>query len=1190
MAPGKKEIDMRKYGRLKHLLPVSSLVLAGVGAAILSAVLPATATADPVNVTQHHNNPSRDGLYIDPAFTLTAAANITRDTSFTGTIVGNVYAQPLYIENGPGGVAMIIAVTESNNVYALNAATGGVIWHRNVGTAVSSGLPCGNVSPVGITGTPIVDLPSRSLFLDAETKPSAGVFKHLIFSLNVDTGAINIGWPVDVAAAVSGFDSSVQGERAALGIVGNILYVPYGGRWGDCGSYRGRLVGVQLNSPASVMAWATTATGGGVWGAGGVASDGTNPFVTTGNTFSTGGTWKGGEAVIRLLPGPIFSGSTNDYWAPTNWFDLDNGDTDLGGSGPILVDVPGAVPSALVVALGKDGNAYLLNRSNLGGISAPVAQSNVNSGGTIIQAAATYRTALSTYVVFRASSSTTTSFRITATNPPTIATGWSVTGQNGRSSPFVTSTDGTSDVIVWVIGAEGDQKLHGYNGDTGAVVYAGGGTNEVMAGTQRYNTGIAARGRVYVATNNKVYAFNVPSSTPTPTPATTSTPTSSPTATATPTPPPTPTPTPTVTPPPTPSPSPTTTPASSCVPPPANMVAWWPGDGNPHDIQNGNNGALQGGTIYSAGRVGQAFRLDASTNSGIIIPSSASLNPTDAITIDAWVNPSSFPNTGPAIVRKDSNGVGTTQYSLSVGDGLTVGVLSCNIGGSVAASGGSVPLNQWSHVACTYDRQNIRVYINGVQVAFAADTQAIPTSAQNLAIGKEDRFTDRNFDGLIDEVEIFNRALTAGEIQSIYNAGSAGKCRTCTPPPANMVSWWPGDSNAQDIQGSNNGSLQGGATFAPGEVGQAFSFNGTTAYVSVPDNANLYPSGSFTVDAWIKTSQTTGIQQIINHYECANFCTGGVNSDYEMTVTDGKLSGFIRDTTGASQTLAGTTAVGDGTFHHVAMQRDIAGGQMRLYLDGTLEASATLVPTGVLKDDDGEPDPVTIGAVIQNNNPGCGCAIQFFSGVIDEVEYFSRALTAAEIAAIADAGNAGKCKSIPTPTPTATPALVSISGTVTYCSNPALPPVPGVTMTLTGTTSGSTLTDGSGNYTFSSLPAGGNYTVTPSKATLPSGSAGINTLDVVAAQRQFLNLGTPLTGCRLMAADASPVNGDGVVNTLDIIAIQRFFLSQTTGLGRCGKYQFNPASRSYTAITTNQTVQNYNALVFGDTAGSPFVH
>ena len=105
------------------------------------------------------------------------------------------------------------------------------------------------------------------------------------------------------------------------------------------------------------------------------------------------------------------------------------------------------------------------------------------------------------------------------------------------------------------------------------------------------------------------------------------------------------------------------------------------------DVEDGNNGMLTGGTTYGTGYVGQAFNFDASTNSGVIVPSTPSLNPTDAITIDAWVNPSSFPNTGPAVVRKDTNNVGTTQYSFSVGDGITAGVLSCNIGGFASASG-----------------------------------------------------------------------------------------------------------------------------------------------------------------------------------------------------------------------------------------------------------------------------------------------------------------------------------------------------------------------------------------------------------------------------------------------------------------------------------------------------------------------
>src|SRR5215831_13734344 len=120
-----------------------------------------------VNVTQEHNHPSRDGVYVDAAFTLSAAANLTRDLNFDGTVSGNVYAQPLYIEGGPNG-PMIIAVTESNNVYALNATTGTVIWQVNLGAPVPlSDLFCGNIDPVGITGTPVVDLTSRSLFIDA---------------------------------------------------------------------------------------------------------------------------------------------------------------------------------------------------------------------------------------------------------------------------------------------------------------------------------------------------------------------------------------------------------------------------------------------------------------------------------------------------------------------------------------------------------------------------------------------------------------------------------------------------------------------------------------------------------------------------------------------------------------------------------------------------------------------------------------------------------------------------------------------------------------------------------------------------------------------------------------------------------------------------------------------------------------
>ena len=151
---------------------------------------------------------------------------------------------------------MVIAVTESNNVYALNAATGAVIWQRNVGAPVPvNNLFCTNVGSMGILGTPVVDLASRALFLDAMVTPDGGAtIKHYILSLNVDTGTINPGWPVDVGLAATyngiNFLASVQQQRPALGLVGGIVYVGYGSM-GDCSIYHGWLVGVAA-SPVTV--------------------------------------------------------------------------------------------------------------------------------------------------------------------------------------------------------------------------------------------------------------------------------------------------------------------------------------------------------------------------------------------------------------------------------------------------------------------------------------------------------------------------------------------------------------------------------------------------------------------------------------------------------------------------------------------------------------------------------------------------------------------------------------------------------------------------------------------------------------------------------------------------------------------------------------------------------------------------
>src|SRR6266550_2672995 len=505
--------------------PLTSLLLLIV-ALLWTAVLPAKAQ---VNVTQEHNHLSRDGLYIDSAFTPANAANLTRDLNFDGTISGHVYAQPLYIEGGPNG-PMVIAVTESNNVYALHADTGLPIWSRtDIGTPAPQGACPGNIIPVGITGTPVVDLASRSLFFDALIDGNPD--KHFIYSLNVDTGATNPNWPVNVDAKVPNFSSAVQEERGGLALVNGIVYVAYSGYNGDCGNYHGWVVGVDINDPSNVQAWATDAAGGGIWGHGGVASDGTKMFVVTGNTFtSVGDTWRGGEAIVRFQAGPVF----DDFWAPNNWQTLDNQDADLGGCSPTLIDVPGANPSQLVLALGKDRNAYLLDRNNLGGVSTPVAMMNVSSSTLRGTSSVAYQTGEGTHFAFHNESGELRSYIINATSPPTIALAWNV-NDGGRSSPWVTTTDGTNNTIVWVAGIEDDQRLHGYNGDTGATVFAGGGPNEQMTGTRQWNTGMVARGRIYFGADNKVYAFRVPGGSPTPTATATATPIASPTSTATPT-------------------------------------------------------------------------------------------------------------------------------------------------------------------------------------------------------------------------------------------------------------------------------------------------------------------------------------------------------------------------------------------------------------------------------------------------------------------------------------------------------------------------------------------------------------------------------------------------------------------------------------------------------------------------------
>jgi outer membrane protein assembly factor BamB len=473
-----------------------------------------------VSVLQYHKNGTRDGLYADPAFTRAAAARMRIDTSFNAPLQGPTHAQPLFwAAAGPRGRDLVVAATAQNQVHAFDASSGAVVWQRSLGPPVRrSSLPCGNIDPVGITGTPVIDAASRTLLFDAMTTPDGGLTtKHLIYGLSIDDGATRPGWPVDVGAAVrvgsQAFESGLQNQRGALALLGGTLYVPYGGHFGDCGSYRGWVVGVPLSSPSRPIAWTTRAVGGGVWAPGGVAVDGQSIYVATGNTFNASG-WSDGEAIIRLPPDLAFSRQPADFFAPVDWPTLDATDSDLGGSGPVLLEVPGTTPSRLVVALGKNGDAYLIDRANMGGVSAGLARRRV-SGDPIITAAASYSTNRGTYVVLKGGgidcpagqSGDLTAIRIEATAPPTITVAWCA-NQNGGGSPIVTTTDGRSEAVVWSIGAQGDNRLYAFDGDTGQVLLGDGSADNVMSPRiRRYQTPIAAKGRIFVATDTRLYAF-----------------------------------------------------------------------------------------------------------------------------------------------------------------------------------------------------------------------------------------------------------------------------------------------------------------------------------------------------------------------------------------------------------------------------------------------------------------------------------------------------------------------------------------------------------------------------------------------------------------------------------------------------------------------------------------------------------
>jgi hypothetical protein len=490
--------------------------IATLAIAFLAASSSVPASAQERSILTYHADARRSGNFVVPGLTWERARAVHLDRAFEAHASGHVYAQPLYWRAPDSKTAMVLVATEGNVVQAFDARTGKDVWKRSVGRAVpSSSLPCGNIDPLGITGTPVIDPSRRAIYFDAAIHDSTGVH-HKIFAVSLNDGSVLQGWPIDVAVALRKqgrtLDPRVQNQRGALSIIDNTLYVPFGGHYGDCGDYHGWVVGVSLDDPGKVVSWQTRARGGGVWAPGGISIIGHHLFFATGNTIGAKN-WGDGEAVLRLSPDLHRTETKRDFFAPRDWRLLDRRDLDLGGTNPLPLDlVRQSGDNALVLALGKNGRAYLLNRKNLGGIGGELTAMLV-SRQPIVTAPAAYPVGKDVYVAFQSPGThcsalhrdnDLTVLRIRPGSPPVTNTAW-CGSMRGAGSPIVTTTDGRSNPIVWIVGAEGDNRLHGLRGDTGAQIFT---SAERMRGLRHFQSLIATNHHLYVGADGHVYAFS----------------------------------------------------------------------------------------------------------------------------------------------------------------------------------------------------------------------------------------------------------------------------------------------------------------------------------------------------------------------------------------------------------------------------------------------------------------------------------------------------------------------------------------------------------------------------------------------------------------------------------------------------------------------------------------------------------
>jgi outer membrane protein assembly factor BamB len=424
-----------------------------------SSTTTAGAAATTTAWTAYHHDAARTGVADDQS-----PIGQVRKLWDSSTLDGDVYAQPLVVGN------RVIVATEANSVYALEAASGNHVWRAQLGTPVNGGsLPCGNIDPSGITGTPVADPSTNTLYVVAFLADGT---HHELFALDLASGAVRWHRAIDAP----GLAARVEQERGALALTGGRVYVPYGGLFGDCGAYKGAIVSSATDGQGALTSYVVATTReAGIWHPGGPAVDANGDlWVSTGNSAASGGTFDYGNSVVRITP----QLAAVDYFAPTDWAQLNNGDTDLGSLGPALV------ATNRVFAAGKNGIAYLLDRAHLGNIGGAITSTQACTGEAFGTAAVLGRT------VFLPC---TDALVAIGTDGDRLVQVWR---RPGRAGPPIVAGG-----VVWDL--DGNGRLSAVDPIGGQERFAA----QLGGPVSRFVSMASAGGRLFVAPKNKVTAF-----------------------------------------------------------------------------------------------------------------------------------------------------------------------------------------------------------------------------------------------------------------------------------------------------------------------------------------------------------------------------------------------------------------------------------------------------------------------------------------------------------------------------------------------------------------------------------------------------------------------------------------------------------------------------------------------------------